>query len=178
MTVIYRWKSFLIWLLLFGPSGLGDQNSANGCPCACRKRRLTKGYKLSYTTGLLHAVRRMSSDSLPFPKYGHMEIPKILGNEPCVGAYYSFNHGTHTSHFRVKIRTHTRRISEFFEMVKTAGAYSLQIPDHLNQIQRKTKTFRLIVRHNTEGPPITDWQWRHHLFLRRISEPSQPSIIL
>ena len=29
--------------------------SANVCPCACRKRRLTKGYKLSYTTGLLHA---------------------------------------------------------------------------------------------------------------------------
>ena len=37
------------------PCGLGVQNSANVCPCACRKRRLTKGYKLSYTTGLLHA---------------------------------------------------------------------------------------------------------------------------
>ena len=35
--------------------GLGVQNSANVSPCACRKRRLTKGYKLSYTTGLLHA---------------------------------------------------------------------------------------------------------------------------
>ena len=33
---------------------------------------------------------------------------------PCVGAYYSFNHGTHTAHFRVKIRTHTRHIFEIF----------------------------------------------------------------
>ena len=37
------------------PCGLGDQNSANVCPCACRKRRLIKGYKLSYTTGNLYA---------------------------------------------------------------------------------------------------------------------------
>ena len=35
--------------------GLGDQNSANVCPCVCHKRRLTRGCKLSYTTGLLHA---------------------------------------------------------------------------------------------------------------------------
>ena len=26
------------------PCGLGDKNSANVCPCACHKRRLTKGY--------------------------------------------------------------------------------------------------------------------------------------
>ena len=45
------------------------QNAANVCLCACRKRRLIKGYKLSYTTGFivclafLHAVRRMSLDS-------------------------------------------------------------------------------------------------------------------
>ena len=40
-------------------------------------------------------------------------------------------------------------------------AYSLQIYDYLRQIQRETKAFRLIVRHNTEGPPFSDWQWRH-----------------
>ena len=34
----------------------GDQNSANVCPCACRTRRLIMGYKLSYATGLLHAL--------------------------------------------------------------------------------------------------------------------------
>ena len=33
----------------------GDQNSANICPCECRKRRLVIGYKLSCTTGLLYA---------------------------------------------------------------------------------------------------------------------------
>ena len=38
-----------------GIAAWGDQNSANVCPCACRKRRLIMGYKLSYTTGLLYA---------------------------------------------------------------------------------------------------------------------------
>ena len=37
------------------PVAWGDQNSADVCPCACRKRRLIIGYKLSYTTGLLNA---------------------------------------------------------------------------------------------------------------------------
>ena len=49
----YLFQSSTIYF--FYPCGLGDQNSANVCPCACRKSRLTKGYKLSYTTGLLHA---------------------------------------------------------------------------------------------------------------------------
>ena len=39
----------------FGPCGLGDQNSANVCHLHVEMRRLTKRYKLSYTTGLLHA---------------------------------------------------------------------------------------------------------------------------
>ena len=46
----------------------------------------------------------------------------------------------------------------FLEMDKTTAAYSLQIYDYLIQIQRETKAFLLIVRHNTEGPPISDWQ--------------------
>ena len=45
----------------------------------------------------------------------------------------------------------------FFEMDKTIGAYALQIFYYLSQIQRETKAFLLIVRHNTEGPPISDW---------------------
>ena len=52
----------------------------------------------------------------------------------------------------------TRHISEFLEIYKTAGAYSLQIYHYLSQIQRETKSFRLIVKHNTEGPPFPDWQ--------------------
>ena len=27
-------------------------------------------------------------------------------NVPCVGAYYSLNHGTHKAHFRVKMKDH------------------------------------------------------------------------
>ena len=42
-------------IMSFDPCGLVDQNSANVCSCACRKRRLIMGYKLSYTTGLLYA---------------------------------------------------------------------------------------------------------------------------
>ena len=55
---------------------------------------------------------------------------------------------------------HTMYVSNHFwgEIYKTAGAYSLQIYDYLSQIQVKTNAFRLIVRHNTEGPPIPDWQ--------------------
>ena len=49
----------------------------------------------------------------------------------------------------------------FLEIDTTAGAYSLQICDYLSQIQRETKSFLQIVRHNTEGPKIPDWQWRH-----------------
>ena len=46
----------------------------------------------------------------------------------------------------------------FLEMDTTAGAYSLQIYDNLRQIQSETKSFRLMVRHNTEGTSISDWQ--------------------
>ena len=43
------------WCCSITPVAWGDQNSAYVCPCACRKRRLIMGYKLSYTTGLLYA---------------------------------------------------------------------------------------------------------------------------
>ena len=42
-------------IIIFTPVAWGDKNSANVCPCTCRKRRLIIGYKLSYTTGLLYA---------------------------------------------------------------------------------------------------------------------------
>ena len=47
-------KNYQLQLLLT-PVAWGDHNSANVCSCACRKRRLIMGYKLSYTTGLLYA---------------------------------------------------------------------------------------------------------------------------
>ena len=48
------------------------------------------------------------------PSENASSISKKLGNVPCVGAYYSLNHGTHSAHFRVKIRIHTWHISIFF----------------------------------------------------------------
>ena len=90
-------------------------------------------------------------------------------------AHFRVKIRTHTAHFRVKIRTHTRHISSFFEMDKTAGAYSLQLYDYLSQIQLETKEFLLIVRHITEGLPISDWQWHHRMnfffagFLNRVN---------
>ena len=56
LTRILLWAletSQLCYQLL--PPVVWDQNSANVCPCACSKMRLIKEYKLSYTTGLLHA---------------------------------------------------------------------------------------------------------------------------
>ena len=57
-TITYTFQ-YELWNLVhrFIPCGLGDQNSANVCPCACHKRLKTKGYKLSYSIppGLLHA---------------------------------------------------------------------------------------------------------------------------
>ena len=73
----------------------------------------------------------------------------------------------------IKQCDHTLHISElkyvpthgtfpsFLVVDKTAGAYSLQIYDYLSQIQRETNAFLLLVRHNTEGPPFSDWRWRH-----------------
>ena len=45
----------------------------------------------------------------------------------------------------------------FLEMNKTVRTHS-RFTIILSQIQRETKAFLLIVRHNTEGPPISDWQ--------------------
>ena len=73
----------------------------------------------------------------------------------------------------IKLRHHTLHISEliyapthrtfprFLEIDKTTGPYSLQICYYLSQIQRETKSFLLIVRHNTERQPFSDWQGRH-----------------
>ena len=56
------------------------------------------------------------------------------------------------------LHLHTAHFLSFLKIDKAAGAYSLQIFYYLCQIQHETKAFQLIVRHNTEGPPISDWQ--------------------
>ena len=105
--------------------------------------------------------------NLDWQNLGFCQFPKKLWNVPCVGAFYSFNHGTHTAYFRV-----------FLEMDKTAGAHSIQIYDYLSQIQRKTKAFLLIVGHNTEGPPISDWQWRHRMLFSFVGSQNQVNLVL
>ena len=74
-----------------------------------------------------------------------INFQKKIGKVPSVGAYYSLNRGSAQGIF-----------PSFLEMEKTAGAYLLVIYDYLRQIQRMTKAFLLIVRHNTEGAPILD----------------------
>ena len=66
----------------------------------------------------------------------------------------------------------------FLEMDKTAGAYWIQIYYYLSQIQRETKAFLLIVRHNTEGPPISDWQWRHVLLVSFVGSQNRVNLVL
>ena len=50
------------------------------------------------------------------------------------------------------------KFPSFLEINKTPGAYSLQIYNYLSHKQRETNAFQLRVRHNTEGPPFSDWQ--------------------
>ena len=66
----------------------------------------------------------------------------------------------------------------FLEIDKTAGAYSLQIYDYLSQIQRETKAFLLIVRHNSEGLPIPHWQWRHPTLFFFVGLKNRVNIVL
>ena len=66
----------------------------------------------------------------------------------------------------------------FLEIDKTAGAYSLHIYDYLSQIQRETNAFMLIVRHNTEGPTFSDWQWRHRMLFFFVGLKNRVNLVL
>ena len=67
--------------------------------------------------------------------------------------------------------------SSFLEIDKTAGAYSLKIYDYLSQIQRMTKAFLLIVRHNTEELPISDWQWRRRMLFFFVGSQNRVNLV-
>ena len=78
----------------------------------------------------------------------------------------------------------TRHISEFF--FKWRNPHCLLTPDQqlfkretkAFQIQRETKAFLLIVRHNTEGPPISDWQWRHWMPFFFVGSQNRVNLVL
>ena len=111
-----------------------------------------------------------------------MSISQKLTNVPCVGAYYSLNHGTHSRHIsELKYAPTHGTFPSFLEIDKTVGAYSLQIYDYLRQItriKRKTKAFRLIVRHNTERPLISDWQWRHRTLFLFVGSQNRVNLVI
>ena len=78
-----------------------------------------------------------------------------VGRVGCVLFVKPWHHTLHISELKY-VPTHGTFLI-FLEIAKTAGAYSLQIYDYLSQIQRETNAFLLKVRHNTEGPPFSDW---------------------
>ena len=80
----------------------------------------------------------------------------------CVGCVLFIKPWHHTLHIsELKYAPTHGTFPNFLEIYKTAGAASLQIWDYLSQIQREPKAFLLIARHNTEGSPFSDCQWRH-----------------
>ena len=74
--------------------------------------------------------------------------------------------------------TGTGTFPSFLEMNKTAGSNSLQICVNLSQIHRETKAFSLKVSHNTEGPPISDWQWRHCMLFFFVVSQNRVNLVL
>ena len=78
---------------------------------------------------------------------------------------------------------HTAHFLFFWKLTKPAGFWqnlqnSLQIYDYLSKIQRKTNAFRLIVSHNTEGPPLSDWQWRHRTLFFFVGSQNWVNLVL
>ena len=105
-----------------------------------------------------------------FPK--NLEVCRV----GCVLFIKPWHHTLHISELKYE-PTHGA-FPIFLEIDKTAGAYSLQIYDYLSQIQLETKAFLLIVSHNTEGPPFSDWQWRHRTLFFFIGLKNRVTLVL
>ena len=67
-----------------------------------------------------------------------LSISKELGNVPCVVAYFNSKISSVWCHHLINNMHPTRHTSGFFEIDKTAGAYSLQIYDNSSQMQSET----------------------------------------
>ena len=106
------------------------------------------------------------------------QFPK--NSEVCrVGCVLFIKPWHHTLHIsELKYATTHCTFPSFLESNKTAGAFSPQICDYLSQIQRETKAFLLIVRHNTEGPPFSDCQWRHRMLFFFVGLKNRVNLVL
>ena len=105
-----------------------------------------------------------------FPK--NSEVCRVV----CVLFIKPWHHTLHISRLKYAL-THGTFMS-FLWIDKTAGPYSLQIYDNLSQIQRETNAFLLIVRHNTEGAPFSDWQWRCRRVFFFVGLKNQVNLVL
>ena len=107
-----------------------------------------------------------------------LSISKKLGNVPCVGAYYSFNHGTHTAHFRVKICRHTRNISDFF--VTGLNRRCLFTPDLLLFKPNTARNEGISANSQTQHWRTTNiWlQWRHRMLFFFVGSPNRVNLLL
>ena len=94
----------------------------------------------------------------------------------CVLFIKPWYHTLHISELKYAPRHDT--FPSFLKIYKTAGTYSLQIDDNLSQIQSETNAFLLIVRHNTEGPPIADWQLRHQMLFFFVGLKNRVNLVL
>ena len=108
------------------------------------------------------------------------QFQKKLGSVPCWVRIIHYTMAPHTAHFKVKIRTHTRHISEFFG--NWQNLMCLFTPDLLLFKSNKARDELISANSQTQ-------HWRtaifwlavtssNDLFLRRIEESIQPSIIL
>ena len=107
------------------------------------------------------------------------QFPKKLGSVPwvwCVLFIKPCHHKLHISELTYALTHGT--FQSLLEIYKTADTYSLQICDYLSQIQRETKEFLLIVRHNTEGPPFSDCQWRHRTLFFFVGLKNMVNLVL
>ena len=73
---------------------------------------------------------------------------------------------------------HTLHSSEFFGHWQNRRCLFTPIDDYLSYIQRKTKAFLLIVRHNTEGQPFSDWQWGHRTLIFFVGVNNRVNLVL
>ena len=112
---------------------------------------------------------------------GHLRFCQFPKNSEvcrvgCVLFIKPWHHTLHISELKYA-PTHGTFPSIFWKLTKLQ-VLSLQICFYLSQKQCETKAFPLIVRHNTEGPPFSDCQWRHRTFFYFVGLKNRVNLVL